>query len=195
MPKKNPAQISLFPEPQYHYHILLSPPETINADVQKMKKTLDAIVGIPAYNFTPAHITLHDMEAPESVDMKGLLKTALAGQRKFTVKINGLYKWEKILALKIENLDRIAELAAIVKAPHKGPVKTERQISILDKPKRKPSFTPHITIARGLKEGALDNIEDFSAFEYASEWECDRITVLCYEIDGKRKSKFDIKLK
>lgn len=195
MPKKNPAQISLFPEPQYHYHILLSPPDAVNDDVQEMKKRLNEMIGIPPHNFTRAHITLHDAEAPQSVDMKALLKTALAGQRKFTVKISGLHKWEKILALRLENPDRIAELAAIVKAPHKTPVKTERQTSILDKPKRKPSMTPHITLARGLSEGALDSIEDFSAFGYAKEWVCDRVTVLCYEIDGKKKSKFEIKLK
>lgn len=187
MPKKNPAQISLFPEPHYHYHILLSPPEAIIDDVKKMKETLDGMIGIPAYNFTPAHITLHDLEMPESTDVKGLLKTALAGQRKFTVKINGFHKWEKTLALQIENPDRIAELAAIVKAPHKAPVKMERQTSILDKPKRKPSMTPHITIARGLSEGALDSIEDFSAFEYTGEWECDRVTVLRRRSDSTSK--------
>lgn len=196
MPKKNPAQISLFPEPQYHYHILLSPPEAIMDDVKKFKETLDAMIGIPAYNFTPAHITLHDLEAPESVDVKGLLKTALAGQRKVTVKVNGYYNWNTILALKIENPDRLAELAAIVKAPHKAPVKTDRQTSILDKPKRKPSFTPHITIARGLNEGVLDKL-DLSPFDYANEWVCDRITVLRRRTDstGRYLKYAEMKLK
>lgn len=196
MPKKNPAQISLFPEAQYHYHILLSPPDAINADVQKMKQALNGLIGIADYNFTQAHITLHDMTAPESADVKSLLKTALAGQRKFTVKISGYDKWNHTLVLKIDNPERIAELAAIVKAPHKAPVKTDRQISILDRPKRKLSMTPHITIARGLAEGELDKAEDFSAFEYTNEWVCDRITVLRRPAEGSgRKSKFEIKLK
>lgn len=197
MPKKNPAQISLFPEPHYHYHILLSPPEAIMADVKKLKETFDAMIGIPAYNFTPAHITLHDLEMPESTDVKGLLKTALAGQRKFTVKISGYDKWNHALVLKIENPDRIAELATIIKAPHKVPVKAERQTSILDRPKRKASMTPHITIARGLTEGVLDSIEDFSAFEYHNEWICDRVTILRRRTDsaGKYAKYAELKLK
>ncbi len=198
MPKKNPAQISLFPEPQYHYHILLSPPEAIDADVQGMTKTLDGMIGIPAYNFTKAHLTLHDMEAPESVNIKDLLKTALAGQRRFTVKISGYDNWNHALVLKIENPEPVAALADIVKAPHKAPLKTERQTSILDKPKRtRLSITPHITIARGLTEAALDTIGDFSAFDYTNEWVCDRVTILSLRKDstGKYLKYAEIKLK
>jgi 2'-5' RNA ligase len=199
MAKKNPAQISLFPEPQYEYHILLSPPDAIKADVARMKEVLDGMIGIGIHNFTPAHLTLHTMEAAESVNIKELLKTALTGQRKLTVKIDGYETWNQALVLKIANPEPVAALAAIVKAPHKAPVKVERQTSILDKPKRTPklAITPHITIARGLTEEDFSRIEDFTAFDYSSEWVCDRITILRRRADSNgRFTKYaEVKLK
>ncbi len=199
MAKKNPAQISLFPEPQYEYHILLSPPDAIKADVARMKEVLDGMIGIGIHNFTPAHLTLHTMEAAESINVKELMKTALAGQRKFTVKIDSYETWNQALVLKIANPEPVAALAAIAKAPHKAPVKVERQISILDKPRRTPklAITPHVTIARGLTEEGLKRIEDFTPFDYRNEWVCDRITILRRKAgsNGRFAKYVEVKLK
>lgn len=199
MPKKNPAQISLFPEPQYQYHILLSPPDTIKNDIAGLKELLDSMVGIGLHNFTPAHITLHNMEAPESLNVKELLKTALADQRRFTVKTAGCQNWNHALVLILENPEPVAALAAIVKAPHKAPVKQDRQISILDRPTRtpKPAITPHITIARGLGEEALSPIADLTPFDYRNEWVCDRVTIVRRRADSNgRFTKYaEVKLK
>ncbi|OYQ43504.1 hypothetical protein CHU92_03325 [Flavobacterium cyanobacteriorum] len=198
MPKKNPSQFSLFPEPQYSYHILLSPPGPVKADVAGMKETLDAMIGIGIHNFTPAHITLHTLEAAETVNIKDILKTALAGQRKFTVKMGGCEAWNHALVLKVANPEPVAALAAIVKAPHKAPVKVERQTSLLDRPKRpKAIITPHITIARGLAEDDLNRIEDFAPFDYRNEWLCDRVTIVRRKSDsnGRFVKYAEIKLK
>lgn len=197
MPKKKPEQLSLFPETQYQYHVLLSPADAIKNDVAAMKETLNGIVGIAAYNFTPAHITLHEFEAPESINVKELLKNALACERPFTVKVNGYDTWTTTFILKIENPEPVAAIAAIIKNPHKAPVKRVRQTSIIDKPERKPklSITPHITVARHLPEDYKEKIIDYSPFDYQNEWVCESVTILQRKAGDAKSKKIEIRLK
>ena len=181
----NTAQISLFPETLYEYHILLSPSDAIKDDVDNLKQVLHEAIGIADRDRTSiAHITLLKTEAFESTNMKDIVKKALAGESKFTIKVNGHDHFkngkETTLYLKLENPELVDRLAVAIKNPTKkrAPKPKYRQTSIVDKPERKPklSMTPHITIARNITEADFEKI-DLTAFEYENEWVCDRVII------------------
>lgn len=188
MPKKDPDQFSLFPETLYEYHILLSPSDAIKEDVDNLKQQLHELIGIAPRDLQSiAHITLHKMEAFESTDVKALIKKAVTGVTKFTIKVNGYDKFEhgseRTFYLKVENPHPVDELASAIKNPKKkrAPKVVNRQTSIVDKPSdlkpKKLGMVPHITIARNIPASDLEKIEDFTPFEYTNEWVCDRITI------------------
>jgi len=189
MPKKNPDQFSLFPETLYEYHILLSPSDAIKEDVDNLKQQLHELIGIEERDRKSiAHITLLKMEAFESTDVKVLIKKAVAGFSKFTIKITGHDTFgkefqDRTFYLKIDNPFPVDELASAIKNPKKKrtPKVVNRQTSIIDKPSidkpKKLSMVPHITIARNIPVTNLEKIEDFTPFEYENEWMCDRITI------------------
>lgn len=181
----NTAQISLFPETLYEYHILLSPSDAIKDDVDALKQALHEAIGIADRDRTSiAHITLLKVEAFESTSMKDLVKKALAGELKFTIKVDGHADFKNgkahTLYLKLENPEAVDHLAVAIKNPtkKKAPKPKYRQTSIVDKPERKAklSMTPHITIARNISEDDFAKI-DFTAFEYQNEWVCDRVII------------------
>lgn len=189
MPKKNPDQFSLFPETLYEYHILLSPSDAIKEDVDNLKQQLHELIGIAERDRTSiAHITLLKMEAFESTDIKAIIKKAVMGFDKFTIKIAGYDTFnsgttERTFHLKIEDPYRIDALATAIKNPKKkhAPKVVNRQTSIIDKPivnkPKKLTMTPHITIARNIPAQDLERIEDFTPFEYENEWVCDKIVI------------------
>jgi len=188
MPKKNPDQFSLFPETLYEYHILLSPSDAIKEDVDNLKQQLHELIGIAPRDLQSiAHITLLKMEAFESTDVKALIKKAVAGVAKFTIKVNGHDKFEhgseRTFYLKIENPHPVDDLVTAIKKPNRKrtPKAINRQTSIIDKPSdlkpKKLGMVPHITIARNIPASDLEKIEDFTPFEYTNEWVCDRITI------------------
>jgi len=189
MPKKNPDQFSLFPETLYEYHILLSPSDAIKEDVDNLKQQLHELIGIAERDRKSiAHITLLKMEAFESTDVKGLIKKAVSGFTKFTIKVSGHDTFnsgttERTFYLKLENPFPVDELASAIKNPKKkrAPKVVNRQTSIIDKPStdkpKKLSMVPHITIARNILVTDLEKIEDFTPFEYQNEWVCDRIVI------------------
>lgn len=181
----NIAQISLFPETLYEYHILLSPSDAIKDDVDNLKQLLHEAIGIADRDRTSiAHITLLKTEAFESTSMKDIVKKALAGESKFTIKVSGHDHFkngsERTLYLKLEQPELVDRLAVSIKNPSKKrtPKPKYRQTSIVDKPERKAklSMTPHITIARNISEADFEKI-DFTAFEYENEWVCDRVII------------------
>ena len=181
----NSTQISLFPETLYEYHILLSPSDAIKDDVDNLKQALHEQIGIADRDRTSiAHISLMKMEAFESTSVKDIVKKALAGEPRLTIKINGHDHFkngnERTLYLKLDEPENIDRLAVAIKNPSKkkAPKPKYRQTSIVDKPERKPklSMTPHITIARNITEADFDKI-DFTAFEYQNEWVCDRVII------------------
>ena len=185
----NNNQISLFPETVYEYHILLSPSDTIKEEVDALKQTLHEMVGIAERDRKSiAHITLLKTEGYESVDMKAMIKNAVAGEKKFIVKLNGHSHFEhgtaRTLYLAVEDPEPIANLVELIKNPTKKrqPKIVNRQTSIIDKPvKPKPkklSMIPHVTIAGNIAAADFERIEDFTTFEtYQAEWLCDRITI------------------
>ena len=189
MPKKNPDQFSLFPETLYEYHILLSPSDAIKEDVDNLKQQLHELIGIAERDRKSiAHITLLNMEAFESTDVKGLIKKAVSGFTKFTIKVTGHGTFGKdeqprSFYLKIEDPVPVDELASAIKNPKKkrAPKVVNRQTSIIDKPSidkpKKLGMVPHITIARNIPFTDLEKIEDFTPFEYQNEWLCDRIVI------------------
>lgn len=188
MPKKNPDQFSLFPETLYEYHILLSPSDAIKEDVDNLKQQLHELIGIAERDRKSiAHITLLKIEAFESTDVKALIKKAVAGFTKFTIKVNGHDKFEqgseRTFILKIENPYPVDDLVSAIKQPNRkrAPKIVNRQTSIIDKPSdnkpKKLGMVPHITIARNIATADFEKIEDFTPFEYQSEWVCDRITI------------------
>ena len=189
MPKKNPDQFSLFPETLYEYHILLSPSDAIKEDVDNLKQQLHELIGIADRDRKSiAHITLLKMEAFESTDVKDLIKKAVSGFTKFTIKVFGHDTFasgttEHTFYLKLENPFPVDELASAIRNPKKkrAPKVVNRQTSIIDKPSvdkpKKLSMIPHITIARNISAADLDKIEDFTPFEYENEWLCDRIVI------------------
>jgi 2'-5' RNA ligase len=181
----NSTQISLFPETLYEYHILLSPSDAIKDDVDNLKQVLHEQIGIAERDRTSiAHISLMKMEAFESTSMKDIVKKALAGESKFTIKINGHAHFEngkeRTLYLKLDEPENVDRLAVAIKNPSKkkAPKPKYRQTSIVDKPERKPklSMIPHITVARNITEADFERI-DFTAFEYQNEWVCDRVII------------------
>ncbi|MXN92794.1 hypothetical protein GR160_16315 [Flavobacterium sp. Sd200] len=188
MPKKNPDQISLFPETLYEYHILLSPSDAIKEDVDGLKQQLHELIGIAERDRKSiAHITLLKMEAFESTDVKALIKKAVSGFTKFTIKLNGHdafeHGTERTFIIKIENPYPIDDLVSAIKQPNRKrvPKVVNRQTSIIDKPSdhkpKKLGMIPHITIARNVLAADLEKIEDFTPFDYINEWVCDRITI------------------
>ncbi|MFP9100098.1 2'-5' RNA ligase family protein [Flavobacterium sp. RHBU_24] len=181
----NSTQISLFPETLYEYHILLSPSDAIKDDVDNLKQVLHEQIGIADRDRTSiAHISLMKMEAFESTSVKDIVKKVLAGEPKFTIKINGYAHFEhgkeRTLYLKLDEPESIDRIAVAIKNPSKkkAPKPKYRQTSIVDKPERKTklSMTPHITIARNISEADFEKI-DFAAFEYQNEWVCDRVII------------------
>lgn len=181
----NSTQISLFPETLYEYHILLSPSDAIKDEVDNLKQALHEQIGIAERDRTSiAHISLLKLEAFESTNMKDMVKKALAGELKFTIKVNGHAHFEngkeRTLYLKLDNPEAVDRLAVAIKNPSKkrAPKPKYRQTSIVDKPERKPklSMTPHITIARNISQADFEKI-DFTAFEYQNEWVCDRVII------------------
>lgn len=181
----NTAQISLFPETLYEYHILLSPSDAIKDDVDALKQALHEAIGIADRDRTSiAHITLLKTEAFESTSMKDVVRKALSGESKFTIKVDGHADFkngkEHTLYLKLENPEAVDHLAVAIKNPTKKKAAKPkyRQTSIVDKPERKAklSMTPHITIARNISEEDFTKI-DFTAFEYQNEWVCDRVII------------------
>jgi 2'-5' RNA ligase len=186
MAKKNSAQISLFPETLYEYHVLLSPGDAIIEDVDKLKQQLHEMISIPEHNLKSlAHITLMKIEGYDSMNLPAQIKAAVAGERKFTIKLAGCDKFEsgseRTLYIKVENPEPIDHIAAIIKPGSKRkPQKRDRQISILDKPGQKPkipTITPHVTIARNIPAQDYDRIDDFTSFDYQGEFVCDKILV------------------
>jgi 2'-5' RNA ligase len=181
MPRKNTAQLTLFPETKYEYHVFVSPPKNVVDEVKGLKESLKAMIGLAPYNETPAHITLAAFDAYESADVKENIRNAVAGIKSFPIKVHGHSTFENsnTLHLKISNPDYLDEIASRIKSQKKAK-KESRQTSILDskrQPKRKPLIMPHITIARNIPRDDYERIGDFSAFEYCTEWICDRVTV------------------
>lgn len=187
MPKKNPNQISLFPEAVYEYFVLLSPSDEIKADVDSMKQQLHEMIGLDVSNLNSvAHISLYKQAGMDAAVVKASAKKALAGQKKFTVKIGGygIYKSgdKHTLHLKIEDPEPIDTIFNLLCPPKRAPKKIDRQISILDRPGKtlpKPkSINPHITIARNIDTRDFERIEDFTFFEYYNEFVCESVTIL-----------------
>jgi 2'-5' RNA ligase len=189
MPKKNPNQISLFPEAVYEYFVLLSPSDAIKADVDAMKEQLHEMIGLDTANRNSiAHISLYKQEGMDQAVVKSAVKKALAGQKRFMVKITGYGIYEnkaskiKTLYLKIEDPTPIDNLFNLLCPPKRPAKKIERQISILDKPgktlPKAKTINPHITIARNIDAADFDRIEDFTPFEYENEFECTSVTLL-----------------
>lgn len=181
MPRKNTAQLTLFPETKYEYHVFISPPKNVIEDVAGLKNKLKGMIGMAPYNETPAHITLAAFDAYESADVKENIRNAVSGIKSFPIKVDGhgTFDNSKTLHLKVTNPELLDDIAFGIKSQKKAK-KESRQTSILDpkrQPKRKPVITPHITIARNIPHDDYGRIGDFSAFEYATEWICDKIIV------------------
>lgn len=187
MPKKDPNQISLFPEAVYEYFVLLSPSDAIIADVDNMKQQLHEMIGLDVTNLNSvAHISLYKQQGLDAAVVKAAAKKALSGQKKFEVKVSGYDVFKsgekRTLYLKVENPESIDAVYNLLCPPKKPAKQINRQISILDRPGKKhpaaKSITPHITIARNIDVADFDRIEDFSPFEYKNEWLCEKVTIL-----------------
>ena len=187
MPKKNPNQISLFPEAVYEYFVLLSPSDEIKADVDTMKQQLHEMIGLDTANLISiAHISLYKQQGMDAAVVKAAAKKALAGQKKFTVKISGHDYFrngdKRTLYLKIEDPAPIDVIYNLLCPPKRPPKQINRQISILDRPGKKlppqKSINPHITIARDIDAKDFEGIEDFTFFEYHNEFVCEAVTIL-----------------
>jgi 2'-5' RNA ligase len=187
MPKKNPNQISLFPEAVYEYFVLLSPSDAVIADVDNMKQQLHEMIGLDSGNLNSvAHISLYKQQGMDAAVVKSAAKKALSGQKKFPVKISGYDFFKsgekRTLYLKIENPEPIDAIYNLLCPPKKPAKQINRQISILDRPGKKlppaKTINPHITIARNIDVSDFERIEDFTPFDYQNEWLCEKVTIL-----------------
>jgi 2'-5' RNA ligase len=186
MAKKNTAQLTLFPETLYEYHVLLSPGDAIIDDVDALKQQLHEMITLQDYNRNAlAHVTLMKLDAYESMNLTAHIKAAVAGIKRFTVKLNGYDHFvsgtDHTLYIKIEDPAPIDNIAKLIKqGSRRKPKKVDRQISILDKPGQKPklpTINPHVTIARNIAIADYERITDFTPFDYQGEWLCDRIMI------------------
>lgn len=184
MAKKNTTQLSLFEETVYEYFILLSPSDAIKEAVDRLKETLHCMIGLEAYNLNSiAHISLFKTEATENAPILRMVKKIAAATEPFIISLTGHEvlrhgNVSRTLCLKIENPDPINALIALLDPP-RGPKRSYRQTTILDKPKRpKKPIHPHVTVARNIPTPDFNRIEDLTVFDYNSEWLCDRITIL-----------------
>lgn len=187
MAKKNPDQISLFPETVYEYFILLSPSDAIKQDVDNLKQKLHEMIGLDSINTNSiAHLSLFKRAGIDATDIIKGYKKALSGQKKFPIKLSGhgifTHANTKTLYVKVEEPEPIDSIYNLLNPPKRAPKKIERQISILDKPGYKPkspkSINPHITIARNIPIADFERIPDLTIFDYHNEWICECITIL-----------------
>lgn len=161
MMKRIYNQASLF-GPLYAYLIVISPPETIKADIAKIKKELNGVMPIGERNLhSIAHITLTDKLTDDST-VTETVSSLLTNQKPFKIKIKG---WDIFdhghsvtLYLRVENPAPVVHMMAMLKSASKS---------------------PHISLAKRISrqtyEALLPYLEDLN---YSVEWQCKSVTVL-----------------
>lgn len=170
MAKVKYKQPTLFPLTELQdYFVLISPTDEIKAETKKLKNKLYKIIGRKTENeYSVAHISLFKTKYEIDNHILEKLKKALADVKPFTISTNEVDVFshgttKKTLYLKIENPKPIQALFE----------------TIGEEFKFKKEILPHLTIEQNLPIADFEKIEnDLTAFNYKSEWTCDRITVL-----------------
>lgn len=170
MAKVKYKQPTLFPLTELQdYFVLISPTDEVKKETKKLKNKLYKIIGRTTENeYSVAHISLFKAKFERDNHLLEKLKKALADLKPFAVSTNEAEVFshgatKKTVYLKIENPKPIQALFE----------------SIGEEFKFKKEIVPHLTIEQNLPIADFEKIEnDLNAFNYKSEWICDRITVL-----------------
>jgi 2'-5' RNA ligase len=169
------SQLSLFRERKetignavYEYFFLISPDWTIKKVVKEMKNKLNKEIGIEKRDLVSVpHISLFKRRSSSPTIDTLPYAGALSKTPAFEIHIDGFgafsqYNHKKTLYLKVKEHEAIGNIF----------------YNLLESQgdKKKPDFTPHITIARNIND--VDRISDLSEYDFKGEFYCDKITVL-----------------
>lgn len=155
--------------PIYEYFFLISPGETIKANIKARKKELHKEIGLSAENlFSMAHISLFKMtHLQDEMMIKVSAMLALSGIREFTVSLADLstfdHKTKKSLVFLIRDPEPIITLTRLLLRRFKG---------------RSFSFVPHLTIARSVPNSDFSRISAIDKYRFTGSFTCNKITVL-----------------
>jgi 2'-5' RNA ligase len=161
MKKRIYNQTSLFGE-LYAYLVVLSPPETIKADIAKIKKELNEIAPITDHNLQSiAHITLVDKLTDDS-SLDETISGLITSVKPFTITIKGwgFFDHGHILTvyLKVDDPEPIVNLMTLVKSPSK---------------------TPHISLAKKIPHETFNQLKPYlENLDYSAEWNCTEVNLL-----------------
>lgn len=170
MAKVKYKQPTLFKLPELQdYFVLISPSEEVKNETKKLKNKLYKIIGRKTENeYSIAHISLFKTQYEMDNHLLEKLRKSLADVKPFTIAVNEADVFfhgatKKTLYLKIENPKPIQVLFE----------------TIGEEFKFRKEIVPHLTIEKALPINDFDKLgNDLSAFNYKSDWICDRITVL-----------------
>ncbi|MDV6167164.1 2'-5' RNA ligase family protein [Flavobacterium sp. DG1-102-2] len=161
MAKRNYRQMALFGE-LYAYLVVLSPPETVKADIAKIKKKLNDIAYISDRNLhSIAHITLVD-KLTDDADFAETIAKLITPANPFKVIVEGWSIFDHghsvTVYLSIKNPEPIVSLMTLVKSTSK---------------------TPHISLAKKISYENFDMLKPYlESLNYSAEWLCDEVNVL-----------------
>jgi 2'-5' RNA ligase len=161
MKKRIYNQTTLFGE-LYAYLVVLSPPETIKADIAKIKKRLNEIAPITDRNLQSiAHITLVD-KLTDDRHLDETISGLINSVKPFTVNVKGWGVFDHghsvTVYLKVDDPEPIVNLMTLVKSPSK---------------------TPHISLAKKIPHETFNQLKPYlENLDYSAEWNCTEVNVL-----------------
>ena len=157
---------------------MISPSDEIKSETKKLKKKLYKMIGRETENKNSvAHISLFKTKWEKDKHVVDRVRKSIADQKEFSVSINGTAIYDhgtkaKTLYLKVENLKPIQSLYEAFK----------------DEFKIKGSLNPHLTIEQNIPVSDFQKIQDsLEAFNYKSEWICNKVTILKKKDNGGYK--------
>jgi 2'-5' RNA ligase len=161
MKKRIYNQTALF-GPLYAYLVVLSPPESVKAEIAKIKMALNQIVDINERNLhSIAHITIID-RLTDDADFAETISGLLNSIRPFTIKVKGWNFFDHghsvTVYLSIENSEPIIELMRLAKSSSKA---------------------PHISLAKKISHETFNQLRPYlENLSYSAEWICNEVNVL-----------------
>lgn len=180
-------QLSLFEKPNLvEYFFLVSPPKEILEDVREIRAKIHSKVHLPIEirNSVP-HISLFEFFQMNRTEEEIIEKSnrALSETPAFRVGINnfGFFhhgREKRTIYLNVRDSGFTENIYASLGGELK--VRTGR-------------FTPHLTIVRSILARELEGIEDdLMNYEYANEFQCEKITLLKRERNDDFKTPYQL---
>ncbi|RZJ67472.1 MAG: 2'-5' RNA ligase family protein [Flavobacterium sp.] len=170
MAKRIYNQTALFGE-LYAYLVVISPPDSVLAEIAKIKRVMNAIADIGDRNlYSVGHITLTD-KLTDDDSFPETIANLLKGQTKFSVKLSGVgqsnHKDKNIILLHVADPEPIINLSRLLKSPSKS---------------------PHVALAKRISPETLAALQPYLInLSFEAEWICEEILVLRKRMSQKEK--------